>query len=36
MAGPAAHRLQITQDTVADELLSSDPFTLLAGMLLDG
>jgi uncharacterized HhH-GPD family protein len=28
-------RIQIAQDPVADELLSTDPFALLAGMLLD-
>ncbi|MGC4933007.1 HhH-GPD-type base excision DNA repair protein [Gordonia sp. DT30] len=28
-------KLQIAQDPVADELLSSDPFALLTGMLLD-
>ncbi|MGW0039352.1 HhH-GPD-type base excision DNA repair protein [Gordonia sp. NPDC003376] len=28
-------KLQIAQDPVADELLSTDPFALLAGMLLD-
>lgn len=29
------HTLRITQDQAADELLSSDPFALLVGMLLD-
>ena len=28
-------KLQIAQDVEADELLSSDPFALLVGMLLD-
>jgi hypothetical protein len=27
--------VRIAQDEAADELLSSDPFALLAGMLLD-
>lgn len=30
-----AHQLQIAQDPKADEVLSSDPFALLVGMLLD-
>ena len=28
-------KLQIAQDEAADELLSTDPFALLTGMLLD-
>ena len=30
-----SRQLRIAQDEVADQLLSSDPFALLIGMLLD-